>query len=304
MCIDNTLRIKITNKCNRNCVFCHQEGDMENTEPVTPTDELYKAINKLCRDFKIGTIALTGGEPLLYPDIINLISKMNIKKFTLTTNGTIKKEYNFWKTLYKNGLSKVNISISDIIDGKNKFSILKNQIETIKFLNLLKIKVNINIVVFNDLMYTLFVIKTLQEIKEIEKNLMFDIVILPNLNDYDYSIKIIEKMIEKLSLIPQSIKARKGTSNYIKKYAFPNGNYIYIKSTKMDGKPILLEQMCNNCQIKDNCQEGFYGLRLETRNGTIYIRLCIHKNTKDVLIPYEDFINSSLYQILIENWNS
>lgn len=303
MCIDNTLRIKITNKCNRNCSFCHQEGDMENTEPVTPTYELYKAISKLCNDFNIDTIALTGGEPLLYPDIINFTANMNIKKFTLTTNGTIKKDYNFWNALYKNGLSKVNISISDIMDEKNKFSILKNQIETIRYLNSLKIKVNINIVIFNDLMYTLFVIRTLQEIKEREKDLNFDIVILPNLNDYDYSIKIIEKMIKNLSLISQNIKVRKGTSNYIKKYVFPNGNPIYIKSTKLEGKPILLEQMCNNCRIKHNCQEGFYGLRLEIRNGIIFIRLCIHKNTKDVLIPYEKFINSSLYTTLMKNWN-
>ncbi len=303
MCIDNTLRIKITNECNRNCNFCHQEGDMKNTGPIDSTPELYKAINKLCSDFNINTIALTGGEPLLHQDIVNLTANMDIKNFSLTTNGTIKKDYNFWNSLYKNGLSKVNISISDIINEKNKFNILKNQIEIIRCLNSLEIKVNINIVVFNDLLYTLFVIKTLQEIKEQEKDLNFDIVILPNLNDYDYSIRIINKMIENLNLIPQNIKVRKGTSNYLKKYTFPNGNPIYIKSTKINGKPILLEEMCNNCEIKDKCQEGFYGLRLEKRNGIIFIRLCIHKNTKDVLIPYEEFIKSSLYQTLIENWH-
>ena len=160
--LENALRIKVTGKCNRNCFFCHKEGGMDNIHEMIFTEKLQHIITDISEKLNITTIAFTGGEPLLHPDFANLITDITsntpIRKFSLTTNGTLYKSYDFWKNLYDMGLYKVNISMPDVLDlitiemynKSSVISILKNQIELIRILNNIGVLVNINVVVFND----------------------------------------------------------------------------------------------------------------------------------------------------------
>ena len=304
MTVENSLRIKVTNRCNRNCAFCHQEGDMHGIMDIGCDETTVNAIKKLCDYLNISTVSITGGEPLLYNNLLLLIKQINgqcnIKKFSLTTNGTISKEFGFWEEMYSNGLYNVNISIPDIIDERYRRhkTIFDNQIMIIKQLNELNIKVNLNIVVHSDYIYTINVIKNIEDCMA---DLKFKIVLLPNLNDYNHSISVIHEIINHFRLKKQCSKHRKGTSNTVEVYS-NNNKVIYIKTTRQDGKPVLLDKLCSNCTKKYICQEGFYGVRLENRNNVLFARLCIHKQTSDVLMPVKQFFNSEIIKELRSIW--
>lgn len=317
--LENALRIKVTGKCNRNCFFCHKEGGMDNIHEMIFTEKLQHIITDISEKLNITTIAFTGGEPLLHPDFANLITDITVStpihKFSLTTNGTLFKSYDFWKNLYDIGLYKVNISMPDVLDlitiemynKSSVISILKNQIELIRVLNNIGILVNINVVVFNDYLYTKNIIEKLLSIKS--QNLNFEIVLLPNLSTpfgYEESQKALLKIKSDMKLTFLSQARRYGTSNCIETYQSNNGVKISIKSTKPNGKtPFFLSNgVCSHCDFKRKCQEGFYGLRLEQIENEYYIRLCIYKSTEDVLMKYEDFILTNTYKILLTQWNN
>lgn len=310
MKLNKTIRIKATGACNRKCSFCHQEGNMANIDEITYNDDLKRVINKLHNDFFIDRVALTGGEPLLHSNLSELIRKINketrIKKISITTNGTIKYGHEFWERLKHDGLYKVNISIPEMLNNTNSFNdetlVFENQVKLIETLNRLNIQVNINVVVFNDVYSLKDVVTGLLKIKK-KAQLKFDIALLPNLNDYLYSIGIIDSFCESLKLKKAETLRVEGTSNTVEKYTSNSIEEIYIKTTKLDGNPFTLSSMCDSCQKKHVCQEGFYGLRLESRNKKLYIRLCLHKDTEDVVVLYDDFISSAYYEELLEHWS-
>jgi len=318
--LENTLRIKVTGNCNRKCIFCHQEGGMENLDDIRYTDELKGIIMGVTTDFNIKTIAFTGGEPLMHEDLIGfadaIASNTSIKKFSLTTNGTVKKPNDDWKKLFNIGLSKVSISMSDILElatgdmsDINKESVLDTQIQLLRTLNSIGVDVDVNIVVYNDFLYTEAVIRKLLKMK-VDMGLSFGITLLPNLlseETYSESQAVLRKIKTDMHFTLKSNRVRNGTSNLTSVYLADNGAVFNVKSTKPDKKhPYYLEDgICANCDVKHCCQEGFYGLRLEQVDDKYYVRLCIHReNSKDILMPYNDFLRTKTYKILCSKWGS
>ncbi len=82
MLIDNfsriidRLRIVITSRCNYQCFFCHNEGIRENVNDMLNTDDI-SLIVKVCKRLGINRFKITGGEPLIRSDIINIIKTIN-----------------------------------------------------------------------------------------------------------------------------------------------------------------------------------------------------------------------------------
>jgi len=315
--LENPLRIKITGRCNRDCSFCHEEGGMDGIDDLAYTEQLGYIINTLHDNLGIDSIAFTGGEPLFDTNLDDIISQISMStkicKFSLTTNGTISKDYEYWLRLYNLGLYKVNISMPDIMstdDLPNNDCIndvFAIQSKTISILNKIGIETKINIVVFNDVLFTK---NTLAKLLYFRDTLNSELVLLPNLNspkDFNYSQKVINTVRNDMRLRKVSEKRRVGTSNAIEKYCDAddeeNGNVIFIKSTKMqDGNPYRLDSLCGQCSKRTPCQEGFYGIRLEQRDDNYYIRLCIHKSSSDVLMKFQDFMESNVYKEIKTLW--
>ncbi len=118
----NYLRVSVTDRCDLRCVYC-----MKEKMQFLPRKDILslEEIDRLCENFielGIEKIRLTGGEPLVRKDILKLIEKLNYKKnytnlkeITLTTNGSLLK--NYAKKLKLNGINRINVSL-DTIDPK------------------------------------------------------------------------------------------------------------------------------------------------------------------------------------------
>ena len=79
------LDLKLVNKCNGACPFCIESGGYAPKDVQDP-DKLAERINAL----KIDNLLILGGEPLMYEDIVGLVSKIRkgISIF-ITTNGSL-----------------------------------------------------------------------------------------------------------------------------------------------------------------------------------------------------------------------
>jgi sulfatase maturation enzyme AslB (radical SAM superfamily) len=148
----STKRIKITEKCNQNCIFC-------NSEPRFPA-VVYSKKNILKLIFDRGNIKrlnMTGGEPTLCRDLdfyVSVARRRGYKQIVLLSNGSRFVDKNYVKRLKKSGLTEVIISVyhydatlSDAISRKKGSFARKT--EGIKNLMAVNIKVTVNIVLFN-----------------------------------------------------------------------------------------------------------------------------------------------------------
>ena len=104
----NSLRISLTQRCNFNCFFCHQEGESGPNGEVTP-DEI-EAVVSVAAELGINKIKLTGGEPLLRDDVVEIVRRISpyVDEVSMTTNGYMLKEKAC--DLRDAGLKRVNIS--------------------------------------------------------------------------------------------------------------------------------------------------------------------------------------------------
>ncbi|MGG7058581.1 GTP 3',8-cyclase MoaA [Clostridium tertium] len=111
------LRISLTDRCNLRCVYCmEEEGNtfFKEEERLTK-DEICKIVSASAK-LGIKKIRLTGGEPLVRNDIMELMKGINnipgIEEIYLTTNGILLEEK--VEVLKKAGLKGVNISLDSL----------------------------------------------------------------------------------------------------------------------------------------------------------------------------------------------
>jgi cyclic pyranopterin phosphate synthase len=109
------LRISLTDKCNMRCVYCMAE-DMVFTpsDELMTTLEILRLVNIFAR-LGIDKIRLTGGEPSIHPDLIEIVRGIRatgIRRISMTTNGLRLAE--LAKPLKAAGLERVNVSVDTL----------------------------------------------------------------------------------------------------------------------------------------------------------------------------------------------
>ena len=113
------LRVSVTDNCNLRCIYCMEEkgNDFFDEEEKVTKDEICKIVNS-CSKLGIKKIRLTGGEPLVRKDIVELVEAINkiegIEEIYLTTNGILLEDKVY--ILKKAGLKGVNISLDSLKD--------------------------------------------------------------------------------------------------------------------------------------------------------------------------------------------
>ena len=142
--LPDTVRIDLTYRCNLRCKICFEFGEdlsevikeekPEKTEDL-PFDNLIRLLKEISY-FK-PTLYLSGGEPLIYPNILELLEFIKKKNFycLINTNGILLKE--FAQTLVKLSVDRLVISIDgpEEAHNLNRGKTFNKITEGIKYLN-------------------------------------------------------------------------------------------------------------------------------------------------------------------------
>ena len=89
--VHRDLRVSLTDRCSLRCTYCMPAdfSDWIANDKLLSTDELITVIG-LCVDAGITQVRLTGGEPLLRRDIVEVVRRINElpqpPRISLTTN--------------------------------------------------------------------------------------------------------------------------------------------------------------------------------------------------------------------------
>ena len=117
------IRVSVTDRCDFRCVYCMSK-DMEflPKKDVLSLEELDRLCNTFI-DLGVKKLRITGGEPLVRKNIMQLFSTLGnkigqgLEELTLTTNGSQLARYA--KDLFDNGVKRINVSLDSL--DKNKF---------------------------------------------------------------------------------------------------------------------------------------------------------------------------------------
>ena len=103
------LRISVTQRCNLNCFYCHGEGE-DNPGEEMSLDQITEIVRCFV-DFGVKKIKITGGEPLIRKDIVEIVKIIaqtpGIEDLSLATNGYRLVELS--QPLKDAGLDRINI---------------------------------------------------------------------------------------------------------------------------------------------------------------------------------------------------
>lgn len=145
------MRVSVTDRCDLSCIYCtEREVPRLSHNDILRYEEIQKIIKAAVR-LGVRSLRITGGEPLVRPDISALIELLiqveGIDDITLTTNGTLLKKYA--EELKKAGLKRVNISLDTFkvdrykkITGKDQLQEVLNSIEAAQKVGLNPVKIN------------------------------------------------------------------------------------------------------------------------------------------------------------------
>lgn len=117
------LRISVTDRCNLRCVYCLPEKGIrwQAREHQLSAEEIAR-VTETAAQGGVKRIRLTGGEPLVRPDIVEIVARLasipGIEEVSLTTNAMLLER--LARPLAQAGLRRVNISLDTLDADKFK----------------------------------------------------------------------------------------------------------------------------------------------------------------------------------------
>lgn len=115
--VHRDLRVSLTDRCSLRCTYCmpFNFDKWLPTETLLTATELIKVI-EIAVSQGVTEVRLTGGEPLLRPDIVEIVSRINAldsaPELSMTTNGVALAK--FAAQLADAGLRRINISLDTL----------------------------------------------------------------------------------------------------------------------------------------------------------------------------------------------
>ena len=109
------LRLSVTERCSLRCLYCRADEGLCPKQVELNAGDLVRIVYA-CADLGINRVRLTGGEPLLRRDIVQIVTGIRanskIRDISLTTNAQMLAEYA--AGLKQAGLDRVNISLDSL----------------------------------------------------------------------------------------------------------------------------------------------------------------------------------------------
>ena len=123
------VRISLTDRCNFDCVYCHNEGLGDTRGPMEPSDAEMSADDvvrflEVVEGYGVDAVKFTGGEPMLRQDLEEIIERTpDSMEVSMTTNGTFLPGRA--EDLKAAGLDRVNVS-QDALDPDDFAEVTKS----------------------------------------------------------------------------------------------------------------------------------------------------------------------------------
>ncbi|PAF45962.1 GTP 3',8-cyclase MoaA [Helicobacter sp. 11S02629-2] len=109
------LRISVTKQCNFRCQYCMPNTPLDFHEESVGLDKILNFV-KICIDNGVKKIRVTGGEPLLRPDLSKFLHDIKSYKpeidLAITTNAFLLHKY--VDSLHDAGLRRINVSLDSL----------------------------------------------------------------------------------------------------------------------------------------------------------------------------------------------
>ncbi|WP_152192580.1 GTP 3',8-cyclase MoaA [Georgenia satyanarayanai] len=153
--VHTDLRISLTDKCSLRCTYCMPAEGVPwlHRDSILTTDELVR-VAEVAAALGIGTVRLTGGEPLLRQDVVDVVSRLagvagpdGPLELSMTTNGLLLPK--LARALADAGLRRVNISLDTLraerfheLTRRDRYTDVLDGIEAARDAGLAPIKVN------------------------------------------------------------------------------------------------------------------------------------------------------------------
>lgn len=110
-----SLRMSITDRCNLNCIYCHNEGHTGHSKEMS-VDTIVNIV-EVASLFGINRLKISGGEPLVRKDLEEALVRLpGMKDISLTTNAVFLRDRAL--SLREAGLDRVNISLDTLDPDK------------------------------------------------------------------------------------------------------------------------------------------------------------------------------------------
>jgi cyclic pyranopterin phosphate synthase len=238
------LRVSVTQKCDKHCPYCHREGET-NPSTVMTVEEIIRIV-QIAISLGISRVKLTGGEPLLRKEIVEIVRGINgvqgLTDLSMTTNGTYMK--GLAKDLKKAGLNRVNVSLPTLdpnVYNNLMGGDLQDAIEGVKA----AVEAGLHPVKLN-----MLVLKNVND-GEINKLIQFaaqtgTILQLIELEPINLSKKYYERYHLSLDEIEQKLK-KLASETRIRKYMQKRRVYVLPKVNVELIRPIENTEFCANC---------------------------------------------------------
>jgi GTP 3',8-cyclase len=128
------LRVSLTDRCNLRCTYCMPAEGLEwmPTPDLLSVDEIVRVVG-IATDLGITEVRLTGGEPLLRPDVVDIVARLaalpRAPHLSVTTNGL--RLPRLAGPLAGAGLSRVNISCDTLSPETFRRLTLRDRLEDV-----------------------------------------------------------------------------------------------------------------------------------------------------------------------------
>lgn len=136
--------LNITSKCNQKCVFCAAELEGQGEKMTLPFDTTLEEILRINGMNSGDKVVLSGGEPLLNPNIENCIRLLNDHqiKTVLFTNAVLLKDICRLKKLIELGVYEIDVPLVAVTENEYAYMTQSDwwlsYIEAIRNLNILR----------------------------------------------------------------------------------------------------------------------------------------------------------------------
>lgn len=142
------LLINYSNKCNFNCKFCYTKSASGEMSESILSLETIRSIGEQAHELGIYEIDIQGGEPLLYPNLLEVIDALN--PLHLTTNGWLLTQDIAYE-LAKAGIDRINVSIDSPNPGfhdenRGQSGAYEKALQALDFAKKAGMKASVNIV--------------------------------------------------------------------------------------------------------------------------------------------------------------